>query len=75
MDEKETQRLAVAVDALRRKVGPQLRGEENLVAAIALTGMAAHHVLHDDGTEEDFLLLCRVAWKKSVEAHSDGCSN
>jgi hypothetical protein len=73
MDEKETERIAKAVDALTAKIGPSLHDQEHFVAAVALAGMAAHHVLHDGATEEDFLAVCRAAWKKSVQVHSSGC--
>ena len=74
MSETDMTRTAAAIDRITAKVGPMLRKEEHLAAAMALTSMAAHHVLHDGAGEADFMAVCRAAWEKTVKVHS-GCKN
>jgi hypothetical protein len=67
----EVDETAKEVDRIMREVGPMLAKREHLPAAMALGLMAAHHVLHDGGSEEDFLRLCGAAWKRSLEVHEN----
>ena len=72
MTEERAAAIAKVISRLSTRIGPMLRDEkEHLGVAVALTTMAAHHVLHDGATEADFLDVCRMAWKKSFEAHKD----
>jgi hypothetical protein len=72
MTEERAAAIAKVISKLSARIGPILRDEkEHLGVAVALTTMAAHHVLHDGATEADFLDVCRMAWKKSFEAHKD----
>jgi len=72
MTEERAAAIAKVISRLSARIGPILRDEkEHLGVAVALTTMAAHHVLHDGATEADFLDVCRVAWKKSFDAHKD----
>lgn len=74
MTEERATELAKVIGRLSARIGPILRDEkEHLAVAVALTTMAAHHVLHDGGTEDDFLNVCRMSWQKAVEAHAKGC--
>jgi hypothetical protein len=74
MTEERAAEMAKVITKISSKVGPVVRDEqEHLAVAIALTTMAAHHILHDGGTEEDFLQLCRMSWAKSTEAHAKSC--
>lgn len=36
--------------------------------------LAAHHVIHDGGSEEDFLAVARTAWERSHQKHEKGCA-
>lgn len=72
LTEERVAAIAKVISKLSARIGPILRDEkEHLGVAVALTTMAAHHVLHDGATEADFLDVCRMAWKKSFEAHKD----
>lgn len=75
LTQAETERIATAARKIKAKVGPMLVGEPNVAAALALISMAAHHVLHDGGTEGDLLNFCRAAWKKSIESHRKDCGS
>jgi hypothetical protein len=72
MTEERAAAIAKVIVRLSTRIAPILREEqEHLGVALALTTMAAHHVLHDGATEADFLEVCRMAWKKSFESHKD----
>lgn len=72
MTEERAAAIAKVISKLNTRIGPILRDEkEHLGVAVALTTMAAHHVLHDGASEADFLDVCRMAWRKSFEAHKD----
>ena len=74
MTEERAAELAKVIARLSARIGPILRDEkEHLAVAIAVTSMAAHHVLHDGGTEDDFIQVCRMSWVKAVEAHANSC--
>jgi hypothetical protein len=61
--------VALEIDQITERVGPLLQKYSHLSSAMALAMMAAHHVLHDDGDEEDFLTIARTSWERSQEIH------
>jgi hypothetical protein len=71
MTNEETAR---EVDEIKSEVGPLLQDRSHLASALALTLMAAHHVLHDGGAEDDFMAVARTAWERSKETHRKSCS-
>lgn len=65
------EKIAEEIDEITDEIGPMLVGRTDLAAAMALMLIAAHHVLHDDGIEDGFMILARVAWRKSKESHTE----
>ena len=57
--------VAADIDRITGVVGALVSEEEHLAASMALTLLAAEHVLHDDGTKEDFLRVAEASWRKA----------
>ena len=80
-DEDESDEIAREIDLVVDKLGPIVRevyqreGARHQSMAMALMGMAAHHVLHDGATEEDLLRVARAAWKRALEVHAKECAS
>jgi len=70
MTEEEIDRMAREVEDIQHDLAPLLTERNHLAAAMALTLMAAHHVLHDGASEEDFANLTVTAWKRSLHQHA-----
>ena len=60
---------AEEADEIQAELAPLLRKRSHLGSAVALALMAAHHVIHDGADEEDFILVCSMAWRKAAELH------
>lgn len=71
MTKEET---AQEIDEIQSEVAPLLQERSHLGSAMSLTLMAAHHVLHDGGNEDDFMAVARTAWQRSKETHRKSCS-
>lgn len=69
MTDDEKEKTAREIDEIREAVAPLLRGRTNLASAMALTMMAAHHVMHDGGDEDGFASIARLSWDRSQELH------
>lgn len=71
MDESEADQIAKEIDAIRAAVQPVVDGRDHFPCAMALTLMAAHHVLHDGAGEEEWLAVCKSAWHRSLAIHQN----
>lgn len=70
-----TKDTAREIDEIKAELGPLLRARTNLPAAMALALLAAHHVIHDGGDEEDFMRVAKAAWWRSRQIHDETCSH
>lgn len=80
-EEDESDEIAREIDLVVDKLGTVVRdvyqreGVRHQSMAMALMGMAAHHVLHDGADEEDLLRCARASWKHAVDVHAKECAS
>ena len=73
-NEETAKELAREVDTVMSDIGPRIRDRSGPAVPLALAMLAAHHVLHDGGDENDLLAVVRTAWERSVEVHRRSCA-
>ena len=72
MTKDNAEEIAKQIDAIKAAVTPHLRDRDHQAAAMALASLAAEHVFHDTGQEDDFMAVCRAAWKHCKRVHDEG---
>jgi len=69
---KSEDETARRIDLIREKVAPLVMHEPLFETAMALTLLAAHSVVHDGASEDEFLAMARAAYRRSLEVHRAG---
>jgi hypothetical protein len=67
--------VAVDIETTKAAFGKALAllrqtGTSDLGIAIALVEMAAHHLIHDGATRDDFLFIVGKSWLAAERAHA-----
>ena len=80
-DEEEAAEIASEIDRVVERLGEAVQevfrreGVRHQSMAMALVGMAAHHVLHDGANEEDLVRIAHAGWERAREVHAKECAS